>query len=422
MKGISKTLKPVVILLMLSLLIACINDTDPVVAIDEDVNISGDWKTGCKINSEDGTSTIDSFKFSNNNFKYQEHLYSDDSCNQFIEKKTRAGKITHRGTKPKETLSGKKAHERDFLFNDGEEWKSLVALEDDEDKNTTLYLAPGYNGAARPDDFTGEDVYTLNEGTVEPPPRVDIDGNWKTECLYSENDKLGYIFIFNFSEDRFSYQRDQYSDSSCANSKDSRTRSGKVRYGEKLTTPSGRTAYELDLLFDDGNIVESLVARQGDTIILNPGSEGASRPDDLTGGLEFSKDSGPVSHVDIDGTWKMDCIYFEDDELGVILIFKVSGERFSFQTNFYPDNSCSQLKASALDEGKVTYGKEITTPSGLTAHEIDLKFTKGDGIYTGTWKSLVARDGSSLRLDGDTEGSNRPIDFRETETIVFTKQ
>ena len=429
MIGISKVFKLIITIFLLALLLACSKDEDPEGPTDvnevSEISIDGDWKTSCKKSSEDGTSTIDSFKFlkDSDRFTYQEHLYSDDSCSLFIEKKTRAGKITHRGTKPKETLSGRKAHERDFLFDDGEEWKSLVALEDDEDKNTTLYLAPGFDGAARPDDIiTGKNVYTLKEGTVGPPSQVDIDGTWKTECLYSEDDKIGYIFIFNVSEERFSIQGDQYSDSSCANPKDSNTSSGKVRYGEELTTPSGRTAYKLDLILDNGNIVESLVARQGDTIILNLGSEDASRPDDLTGGIEFSKDSGTSRHVDIDGTWKMDCTYFEDDEFGVILLFKISGKRFSFRTNFYSDNSCTQLQASPIDEGKVTYGEEIITPSGLTAHEIDLQFTKDDGIYTGTWKSLVAREGSSLRLDSDTGGSNRPDDLRENETIEFTKQ
>ena len=405
MKEISKIPKPVGILLMLSLLIACHNDTDPGVLDEGDVNIGGDQKTSCKNNSEDGTSTIDSFKFSEDRFTYQEHLYSDNSCSQFIEKKTRVGKITSYNTGPQATQSKKKeVYKKDLLFDDGEEWKSLVALEDDD---TTLYLAPSFDGAARPDDIISgkDDVYTLKKGTVPPPPvdHVDIDGTWKTECLYSEDDKLGYLFKFEVSEDHFSFQADQYSDSSCANSKDSGTRSGKVRYGEVLTTPSGRTAYELDLLFDNGDIAESLVARQG-----------ASRPDDLTGGLEFSKDSGPVNHVDIDGKWLTNCAESKKGG-GFTFLFSVSNEHFSLKLTKYSDNSCTQLEEKIPNKGEITYGKELITPSGLTAHEIDLQFDNGS-----TWESLVAKQGNRLVLNPDVKGTGRPDDVNRG--ITFSKQ
>jgi len=139
-------------------------------------------------------------------------------------------------------------------------------------------------------------------------------------------------------------------------------------------------------LFDDGEKWESLVALEDNdtTLYLAPGLDGAARPDDINNRNSFKLSKGtvpPPRYVDIDGTWQMDCIYFEDDEYGMIWTIKFSGERFSFLTSVYSDNSCTQLDFSVLDGGKVIYGKEITTPSGLTAHEIDLQFTKEDGLY-----------------------------------------
>ena len=101
MKEISKILKPIITIVFLSLLIACINDEDPkppVVNPGSGVNIEGDWKLSCTENPEDGSSIL-SFKFlkkedspsHEQRFIYEQHSYTDSSCKQFTKTNTFPG-------------------------------------------------------------------------------------------------------------------------------------------------------------------------------------------------------------------------------------------------------------------------------------------------------------------------------------------
>jgi major membrane immunogen (membrane-anchored lipoprotein) len=287
MNGIPKALKLIVAIILLALLMACSKDEDPTSVLQKsEINIDGDWKTGCMTFPDNDTRIIASFNFSKDTFTYAEHQYSDNACTQLNKTKTFPGKITYQGTESRKTPSGKTAYEKDLRFDDGEVWKILAALEDNDN---TLYISPDMNGNARPDDITSRNSLKLSKGTVPPPKHVDINGTWKTDCIYLEGDKLGYGFIFKVSGNSFSLRTSSYSDNSCTQSKGSSSTSGKITYGKKVITPSGLTAHEIDLQTEDGDVFKSLVARQGNTLHLSTSPKDTDRPDDVIKGIRFSK-------------------------------------------------------------------------------------------------------------------------------------
>ena len=287
MNGVSKVFKLITVIFIVGLLLACPDGRDPEVKGGSGVNIDGDWKTTCEYSPEEDIWGISSFNFSEDNFTLTQYEYFNSSCSQFKDSGTISGKITHHGTESIRTPSGKTAYEKDFKFDNDVKWKSLVSLEDNDN---TLYLAPGIDGADRPDDINENTAAKLSKGTVPPPPKhVDIDGAWRTDCIYNESKELGYVLIFKVSGNKFSYRANTYEDNSCTQSKSTGSKSGEIIYGKKLTTPSGLTAHEIDLRFEDGDIWKILVARQGNTLRLKSDTKDTDRPEDIAGGIPFSK-------------------------------------------------------------------------------------------------------------------------------------
>jgi hypothetical protein len=100
------------------------------------------------------------------------------------------------------------------------------------------------------------------------------------------------------------------------------------------------------------------------------------------------------SSLDIFGVvWKAEvCGKYLSETYSKYTIEFLPEGRFSHGTTVYSDNSCSQVKEDFKIKGTVVFGREITTPSGRTAHEVDLHFTPTDK----TQKSLFAREGDIL--------------------------
>lgn len=233
-----------------------------------------------------------------------------------------------------------------------------------------------------------------------------FNDTWKTGCFPFESSDTWAVLTFEVSgnvETSFSLIFAEYSDNSCAQSKGAASsRSGTIGYGKKIVTSSGRNAYEIDLRFEDKEVWESLVEIQGNTLYLNPDLEKTGRPNDLKGAIEFSNVPSPTPspiHPNIEGEWETKC-----SNRG-IFTFDVSGDNFSLTSTKYSDSACKQSKeVSGPLPGTIAFGDELTTPSGKTAHEMDLQFEQGT-----VWKNLVARQGDTLMMSFGLDESGRPI-------------
>ena len=139
--------------------------------------------------------------------------------------------------------------------------------------------------------------------------------------------------------------------------------------------------------------------------VLGTGGENAS---DETA-LEPNADIGS-SRLDIDGKWQKNCDYSESLGTGIIATLEFSGDHFSLGAKEYSDNSCTQLTRQEAYTGTFSFGVGLTTPSGITAHEIDLDFESA-----GVWRSLIARQENTLSLKTASGGANRPSDLDEAK-------
>jgi len=207
----------------------------------------------------------------------------------------------------------------------------------------------------------------------------------------------------------------EYSNSTCTQSKKESTLSGSFTFKKELESSSGFIPHEIDLQAKGKKVVEALIARQGDTLYLSINFNEAGRPEDMKSAIPFSIDSGPEpTRPDIDGKWKSDCIYVQDDEIGIIAHYEFSKDKFKLTLKGYSDNSCSQFQDKVAFSGTTTFGKKLTTPSGFNASELDLHFDDGD-----EWVSLVARQGNTLYLT-TSSGSKRPDDINTD--LAYSKQ
>ena len=116
------------------------------------------------------------------------------------------------------------------------------------------------------------------------------------------------------------------------------------------------------------------------------------------------------SHLDIDGKWQKDCDFNRSLDTHIIATLEFSGDRFSLEAKEYSDNSCSQLTRQETYPGSIAFNAVVITPSGITAHEINLDFEKA-----GVWRSLIARQGNTLLLKTASGGANRPSDLDEAK-------
>jgi hypothetical protein len=273
-------------MVLLVSLTACIEDSDNPTAVNpisgERPNIEGRWTTACAYDQEKGTGSKVKVKFSGTSFSLGVHYYSDRSCTQLTKKPTSLGTFTYKKELP--SSSGLIPHEIDLKFDNRPMSESLIARQND-----TLYLKIDFDEAGRPDNIKEAIPFSIDTDPEEiEPVRPDIDGKWKSDCIYLQDDKIGIIGSYEFSKDKFKLTIKGYSDNSCSQFQVKATYPGTTSFGKELTTPSGYTANELDLHFDDGDEWVSLVARQGNTLYLTP-SSGSKRPDDIDTSLTYSK-------------------------------------------------------------------------------------------------------------------------------------
>jgi len=131
------------------------------------------------------------------------------------------------------------------------------------------------------------------------PASSDFDGRWVSSCVYNEGKKAGYVHWYEFANDRFSLTKEGYSDSDCSQITNKGELSGTVTYGNMLTTTSGMKAHETNFLFENGETMNTLIARQGDTLYLATASEGGALPTDLDqGAFELTIDSTETSDTE----------------------------------------------------------------------------------------------------------------------------
>jgi len=137
-----------------------------------------------------------------------------------------------------------------------------------------------------------------------------------------------------------------------------------------------------------------------------------------SGGEDVAQETNPEpniplgsSRLDIDGKWQKSCDYNERLDIGTVATLEFSGDRFSLGIKEYSDNSCTQLTRQETDTGNIIFGVKLTTPSGLTAHEIDLDFDHG-----GVWRSLISRHNNVLSLKTASGGADRPSDLYAAKT------
>ena len=398
MKMILHALKLIFAIVLAISLAACSSDNDNPkdVGGDEPPDINGNWITGCNYDQEKNIGRKVAFTFLGGSFSSVFSNYSDSSCTQFKEQSLSEGTISIKENLI--TASGEEASKIDLQFKDGRIWESLVA-----NKDGTLHLNPDMDGAGRPNDLNAALVFSR-----EPP--INIDGDWTTDCRVDDNRWV--ILTLRIRESHFGESVSIYSDSLCSQLTAQDLFAGRIDFGSKLTTPSGKTAQQMDLRYNDGDVWENLITKENDRLYIHFdqkfGINGVGRPEDLEGAVEYSHEPS----VDIDGKWITDCT--DNEEGGFTLLFDVSKERFSLTVNEYSDNSCSQSEAKTPNKGGITYGEELTTPSGRTAHEIDLRFDDGK-----IWESLVERQGDRLYLKSDLKGDGRPdnlvsaIEFKE---------
>jgi len=250
--------------------------------------------------------------------------------------------------------------------------------------------------------------------------RPDIEGRWTTACAYDQEKDTGSKLKVKFSENQFSLGVHYYSDNSCTQLVEKPTIAGTFSYKKELSPSStGLIPHEIDLkLNNSGKVLEGLIGKQNDSLYLQVDFDGSGRAGKLNTSIPFSIDTDPEEitpvRPDIDGKWKSDCIYLQDDEIGIIGSYEFSKDKFKLTIKGYSDNSCSQFQDKIAYPGTTSFGKELTTPSGYTANELDLHFDDGD-----EWVSLVARQGNTLYLT-PSSGSKRPDDI--DTNLTYSKQ
>jgi len=399
MKVILHALKLIFAIVLAVSLAACHDDNDNPkdVGGDEPPDINGNWITGCNYDQDKNIGRKVAFTFLGGRFSSVFRDYSDSSCTQLKGQSLSEGTISIKENLI--TASGEEASMIDLQFKDGRIWESLV-----ENKDGTLHLNPDMDGAGRPKDLNAALVFSRE-------PSINIDGDWTTDCRV--DDDKWVALTLRIRESYFGELVSLYSDSSCSQLTAQDSLAGRIDFGNKLTTSSGKTAQQMDLRYNDGDVWENLITKESDRLYIHFDRKfdvnGVGRPEDLEGAVEYSLEPS----VDIDGKWITDCI--ENKEGGFTFLFDVSKERFSFTFNNYSDNSCTQSETKSLNKGGITYGKELTTPSGRTAHEIDLHFEDGRA-----WESLVERQDNKLYLNPDLKGDGRPNDI--INAIEFSKQ
>lgn len=109
--------------------------------------------------------------------------------------------------------------------------------------------------------------------------------------------------------------------------------------------------------------------------------------------LACSGDDSTGPQSEFEGTWKTACEYYQVIGAERITNLQFSADRITMKDYEYSDNSCTQLKDTTTSSGTSVFGKSLTTPSGMLAHEVDFH-REGFPVM----KNLIARQEDTLYL------------------------
>ncbi|RUM94832.1 MAG: hypothetical protein DSZ28_01165 [Thiothrix sp.] len=280
-------LRRFVLLIMMTLLLACSSDNDNPTEVNtsrgnkevsEALQKGSTWKTGC-IPDEKG-SEVAIWSFTLTDFSLKLDRYSDSACaNKDNESSFNLSGTYEVGSEEITSPEGYKAWEIDFTAPDvSEPLLSLVALSDD--KSKMLMAEPDTN---HPSDFSDAVEFTSGEKGQGTPK--DLEGSWDTSCLEAKDGNS--IFLgYDFKKGQFTETIIIYSDANCKTEDKKGKFPGKTVIGKTVSTDDGFTATELDLEFDEGGAEKLLYATTKtesgrDALAVSRTTEDGSRPTSL---------------------------------------------------------------------------------------------------------------------------------------------
>lgn len=313
-KQIKPLLKGFILLLVVSLLLACSSDSDnpspidpapqpgpepepePIVEgdrgnkeVSEALRDGSTWKTGC-LPTKNGSGT-QSWSFTLTDFSVIFDFYTDSSCtNKDNEKSTDFSGTYEVGSDEITSPEGYKAYELDIIFPSEGTLKSLVALSEDKGK----ILIPAAD-TTRPSDFSKALEYKGdNEGGEGTS--TGLEGRWGTSCKELDGGKSAYL-EYSFKRNKFTETIIVYSDSNCKTEDQKGEFVGETVIGKPVTTDDGYAATELDLKFDNGDVEKRLYATYEakggqDGLFVSKTTEDGSRPTNIDPGIAYTKIDG----------------------------------------------------------------------------------------------------------------------------------
>jgi hypothetical protein len=240
----------------------------------------------------------------------------------------------------------------------------------------------------------------------ESTSSFDIENRkWQSRCMPTLPGALrpGFMIAeYRFSGEVFTSPLHEYYDSFCAQTSTSGGAGieGSLSYGRQFTTPSGFTAQEIDMQYEsEVQPTKGLIARDGKQLRLALSEKGSPRPADVDDAMILYEitPAGPNASVNVEGRWKRECTQRKTSVEGLgfyMHVFQFLGSDVYLTEGFYDNNSCSESEATKKSEypGRLAFGKELTTPSGITAYELDMTFD------TFEWRGLIAQESDQLRL------------------------
>lgn len=335
MKQIKPLLKGFILLVVVSLLLACSSDSDnpspidpapqpgpepePVVEgargnieVSEALRDGSTWKTDCSP-SENG-SIMQSWSFTLTDFITKFNYYTDSSCKSKDSEKSSDFSGTYEvGSNEIKSPEGYKAYELDIVFSDEGSLEGLVALS--EDKEKTLISID----KTRPSDFSRAFEYSKGGGEESEETPKDLEGRWGTSCKELDGGKSAY-FGYSFKKNKFTEVIIVYSDPNCKTEDQKGEFVGESIKGKSVTTDDGFAATELNLNFDNGDVEKRLYSnfetKSGqDGLFVSRTKEDGSMPTTLEPGINYvkiddskrsamssSEESGYPGNIEIQGS------------------------------------------------------------------------------------------------------------------------
>jgi len=315
-------LRGFVLLIMMTLLLACHSDNDndnPTEVntsrgnkeVSEALQKGSTWKMGCLPDENGSEAGIWSFTLTDFSLKLDH--YSDSACTNKDNESSFSLSGTYEVSSDEITSpEGYKAWEIDLTAPDvSEPLLSLVALSDD--KSKMLMAEPD---TTRPSDFSDAAEFTSGEKGKGTPK--DLEGRWSTSCLEAKDGNSVFL-AYDFEKGQFTETIIIYSDANCKTEDKKAELPGKLVIGKTVSTDDDFTATELDLEFDEGDAEKLLYTTTKtesgqDVLVVSRTTEDGSRPTSLEpafvyfrqGGNKRSSNSGvneaePLGYIEIQG-------------------------------------------------------------------------------------------------------------------------